>query len=265
MDLKDFGKFIAQLRKEKNLTQKDLANKLGITDKTVSKWETGVMAPDISLLNELSSILDITSTELLNGQRCDELIKKDTADKLLIQVLNLYNKISNLKIKKIMISCFTCLIFIFLVTLGLFTYNNYNNCFLYNIVSKNESVQIEGIIAINQKKNKIIINKIYYSDPFIGTDLESKINSLKIILKEKNKTIFTEEYIENENTLSNSLSKVSINLDETKNYQEYILSKKEINSVTLTIQYTTTEDEIKNIKVPLNLVLEFSNNKIIYD
>ena len=167
--------------------------------------------------------------------------------------------------RSIMISCFTCLIFIFLVTLGLFTYNNYNNCFLYNIVSKNESVQIEGIIAINQKKNKIIINKIYYSDPFIGTDLESKINSLKIILKEKNKTIFTEEYIENENTLSNSLSKVSINLDETKNYQEYILSKKEINSVTLTIQYTTTEDEIKNIKVPLNLVLEFSNNKIIYD
>ncbi len=265
MDLKDFGKFIAQLRKEKKLTQKDLANKLGINDKTVSKWETGVMAPDISLLNELSSILGITSTELLNGQRCDNLIKKDTADKLLIQVLNLYNKINNLKIKKIMISCVSCLILIFLVTLGLFTYNNYNNCFLYNIVSKNESVQIEGIIAINQKKNKIIINKIYYSDPFIGTDLESKINSLKIILKEKNKTIFTEEYIENENTLSNSLSKVSINLDETKNYQEYILSKKEINSVTLTIQYTTTEDEIKNIKVPLNLVLEFSNNKIIYD
>jgi len=95
MDLKDFGKFIAQLRKEKKLTQKDLANKLGINDKTVSKWETGVMAPDISLLNELSSILGITSTELLNGQRCDNLIKKDTADKLLIQVLNLYNKINN--------------------------------------------------------------------------------------------------------------------------------------------------------------------------
>ncbi len=47
------GKFIAQLRKEKNLTQKELADKLGISDKTVSKWETGNGMPDVSLLQSL--------------------------------------------------------------------------------------------------------------------------------------------------------------------------------------------------------------------
>lgn len=265
MDLKNFGRFITQLRKEKSLTQKDIADQLGVSNKTVSKWENGIVAPDISLLNDLSSILGITSTELLNGQKCNDLIKKDTADKIMLQVLHLYNKVDKLKMRKIFI-LFSVIIFSIIASFFIFfTINNYNKCFLYSIISGNENVQIEGIIAINQNKNKIIINKINYSDPYVGTNLEEKIKSLKITLQEKNKTIFTQEYTEYEQNLSNSLSKISINISETNNYHEYILNKKNIKLVTLIIQYTTTKDEIKNITVPLDLVLEFSNNKIMYD
>ena len=58
------GKFIAELRKEKEMTQKELADKLGVTDRAVSKWENGRGMPDVSLLRKISEILEITVNEL---------------------------------------------------------------------------------------------------------------------------------------------------------------------------------------------------------
>lgn len=69
MDNKKIGLFIASLRKDANLTQKELADKLFITDRAVSKWERGLSLPDISLLNDLSSILGVSVIELLRGER----------------------------------------------------------------------------------------------------------------------------------------------------------------------------------------------------
>ena len=63
------GRFIAKLRKEKNLTQRDLAEKLGITNQAVSKWERGENLPDISILMELAKIFNVTVDELLKGER----------------------------------------------------------------------------------------------------------------------------------------------------------------------------------------------------
>ncbi len=66
------GAFLAQLRREKNMTQKDLAGRLYVTDKAVSKWERGLSMPDASLLLPLAEILGVTVTELLRGERIDE-------------------------------------------------------------------------------------------------------------------------------------------------------------------------------------------------
>jgi transcriptional regulator with XRE-family HTH domain len=65
------GHLISELRKEKKLTQKELAEELGVTDKAVSKWERGLSYPDISLLSKLSHVLGVTTSELLNGQKAD--------------------------------------------------------------------------------------------------------------------------------------------------------------------------------------------------
>ena len=62
------GKIIAERRKAKGLTQKALAEQLGVTNKAVSKWETGQGMPDISMVTELSRILEISADELLNGE-----------------------------------------------------------------------------------------------------------------------------------------------------------------------------------------------------
>lgn len=69
MNENKIGQFIAECRKEKNMTQRELAGQLHITDKAVSKWERGLSCPDISLLAPLSEILGVTTGELLNGEK----------------------------------------------------------------------------------------------------------------------------------------------------------------------------------------------------
>ena len=71
MDQKEIGRLIAKLRKEKQMTQMELANKLGVTDRAVSKWENGRGLPDLSLLNPLCDELGISVKELLSGEKTD--------------------------------------------------------------------------------------------------------------------------------------------------------------------------------------------------
>lgn len=69
MNNEKMGQFISELRKAHKMTQKELAAKLNVTDKAVSKWERGLSCPDISLLSPISDILDVTTSELLNGEK----------------------------------------------------------------------------------------------------------------------------------------------------------------------------------------------------
>lgn len=68
IDKKKFGIFVAQLRREKGYTQKEMAEKLFISDKAVSKWETGASVPDTAMLIPLAELLEVTVTELLMGE-----------------------------------------------------------------------------------------------------------------------------------------------------------------------------------------------------
>lgn len=69
MDNIQFGGFVAQLRKERGLTQKELADKLHVTDKAVSKWETGKGFPDVKLLEPMAQALGVSLVELMQGRR----------------------------------------------------------------------------------------------------------------------------------------------------------------------------------------------------
>lgn len=66
------GKFISQKRKEKNLTQEQLAEKLGVSNKTISKWENGKCMPDYSVVKSLCEELEITVTELMDGESAED-------------------------------------------------------------------------------------------------------------------------------------------------------------------------------------------------
>ena len=92
MDQEKIGKFIATLRKEKGLTQQELAEKLGITKNAVSKWERGLGLMDMSLLKPLSEILDVSVTEILNGERFLKEEINTQSEKVLISTLDYSSK-----------------------------------------------------------------------------------------------------------------------------------------------------------------------------
>ncbi len=82
MDAKIFGAFIAECRKEKNMTQADLAMKLNITDKAVSRWERGIGFPDINIIEPLASALEISVLDLMKSERIlsNAVTKEEAAD-----------------------------------------------------------------------------------------------------------------------------------------------------------------------------------------
>ena len=89
MNQEKIGKFIAELRKKKKLTQEQLAEKLGVTAKSVSRWENDVCLPDVSLYKDLCNILGITLNDFFAGEKIKEEKFKEQADN------NLFNALEN--------------------------------------------------------------------------------------------------------------------------------------------------------------------------
>lgn len=128
MNQQKIGNFILELRKEKNMTQQELADQIGVTDKAISKWENGRGMPDLSLMKPLCNALGITINELLSSEKLD---KKDYQDKFEENILNTINytdkKINKIKlIFKICIG-FILLIFITFATLFIIDMNRIRN------------------------------------------------------------------------------------------------------------------------------------------
>jgi transcriptional regulator with XRE-family HTH domain/DNA-directed RNA polymerase subunit RPC12/RpoP len=86
MDQIKIGKFIALCRKEKGMTQLELAEKLNITDRAVSKWETGKSMPDTSIMIPLCEILSVSVNELLCGERLPDENNRETEPQILISM-----------------------------------------------------------------------------------------------------------------------------------------------------------------------------------
>ena len=85
MDQKRIGSFLRELRKERGITQEDLAEKLNVSSRTISRWETGSNMPDISLLIEIADFFDVSIPEIINGERKSEKMNeevKEVAEKL---------------------------------------------------------------------------------------------------------------------------------------------------------------------------------------
>ena len=150
MNQEKIGKFIATLRKEQNLTQEELAEKLGITAKAVSKWECGKGLPDASIMLELCKILKITVNDLLSGERVDKENYQKKLEKNIIDTIDYSNKIVDKKNQKIAK---------FIMLLGIFLIFNAFSVFptesswgsIYSVVG----LLISTLGFINLKKNKI--------------------------------------------------------------------------------------------------------------
>ena len=114
MDQIKIGKFIAEERKAKKYTQRELADKLSISDKTISKWERGNGFPEVSLLLPLCNELEITVNELLSGERLQEMDYKKKAEE---NMVNLVKEAQESKKKIIMSAMVSVLVIVAAVPL----------------------------------------------------------------------------------------------------------------------------------------------------
>lgn len=138
MTSKECGNFIAELRKENNLTQKQLAEKIKVSDKAISRWETGKGYPDVTSLVSLSEHFGVSVNELLAGKRLTVENIKETADENLISVFEQVQK--NTKQQNIQIAIYTSVLIIILLPVFIITGKEL-------LVSTITQIQIENIFS----------------------------------------------------------------------------------------------------------------------
>ena len=155
MDQIKIGKFIAERRKNKNLTQMQLAEKLGITDRAVSKWENGKAMPDSAIMLELCDTLEISVNDLLHGEVISMENYKAFCDKVVndSELINAYKELYNgvyLKVRDLIPN-----------------YLEKQTSFIIDAVTLNRSLIIsrafdEGIIEDDNTRKKFIYNGVIF-------------------------------------------------------------------------------------------------------
>ena len=126
MEQEKIGKFIASCRKEQGFTQAVLAEKLGITDRAVSKWETGRSLPDAAIMPELCDLLKINLSELFSGERIAMENYKETSDALLLEMKK-QEESSNKRILNLekVLSIMTIVVSLAMIFVGCYLIKNY--------------------------------------------------------------------------------------------------------------------------------------------
>ena len=169
MNQEKIGKFIQEKRKEKNLTQMELASKLGVSNRSVSKWENGVCLPDYSLFSDLCSILDISINELLSGEKIENDHYQKKMEENIVNVIDYNNKKRNKKIKRI-------LIFIIVIVLIIFLYKLFVIHYYYNLEDKydypNHFPNNKNISIMNVEKNELANKEFENIELYIPEEFE---------------------------------------------------------------------------------------------
>ncbi|MBR1413231.1 MAG: helix-turn-helix transcriptional regulator [Bacilli bacterium] len=234
MDLEKIGKFIHDLRVEKNFTQRDLADRLYVSHQAVSKWERGVALPDIESLNRISELFDISINDLIAGER-------NSKGQMALKILEPKN---NKKFKIFFIITIT----IFLIGLFLVGYIITKDKFKVNTISTTcDNFKITGVAVYDSKQSNIYISNIEYCGEEDNTTYE-KIES--ILLEDHDNTITKISSNTTENiTLEKFLKDLKINVN---NY-EYNCNKFNKSDIYLEIKAYKSTEKITAYNIPLEI------------
>lgn len=222
MNQEKIGQFIKQIRQDNNLTQKDLADKLGVTYQAVSKWENGKNVPDIATLKEISELFNTNIEEILNGEKKD--VKKEKNNYIYPIIL--------------------IALIVLLLIVGSLVYSKNNNDFEFKTISsKCSDFKITGSAAYNKDKASIYISNV----EFCGKEDKTNYKSITCTLYEvsedtktklsdcdKKKNTNLEDFLKEVNINVNHFSKSCKNL----NKNSLLIEIKAINQDNKTIVYT---------------------------
>lgn len=216
-DLDILGANIAKYRKEKGLTQDKLAELLYISDKTVSKWETGKSGPDILIISDLADVLGVEVDDLLRGT------SKKNKDRCVSKWLNII---------------FIC---IFLFVVCLLMYVKFNSWNVYDFKSTNENFYVSGYVVSNNYESRVVING------FTSENYLLKMNDISYIemnIYIKDEVVYTYQSKENENVVNLFLDDVSSVTFDTS----YIINgKNDIEDVYIVISFEESKHLVDDI------------------
>ncbi len=248
MDQEKIGKFIAELRKRKNLTQEELAEKLGVNSRTISRWENGNCMPDLSMFPLISKELDISINELMTGSNIE---KEEYQDKFEENVVTTVSKVDRAnKRSDIFINICVGLIALFALWFSAYVFCNaaqftehYKNL---NITARVESKQI-----------RINVDS-YYSSKYVITSYKENNEKIGLIFITTKYTIAN--YFDRKNSLYNRVDltygdtyDMIINLENSKIPSKFRIYYTEVNFKKI---YNADNSKLKEIIKKSNLVYE---------
>ena len=228
MDPLKIGEFIKKIRKDNNLTQKELADKLNVTYQAVSKWENGINLPEISIMKQMSDEFNVSIESFLEGEHKDASKKRN------------YWKIG------IIIS-----VVILIMSVGiyyLYKHHEKSHTFNFKTVSTTcPEFKVTGSIAYDTKKSSMYINIDY-----CGVDDTTKYENIKCSLYEKSNgsnKLVTSCKEGNNVTLDDYLKESEVKID---NYAQ-ACKKYDDNSLFLEIEAVEKNNKVVTYKIPLSL------------
>ena len=237
-----FANTIYSIRRDRNLTQKDLADLIGVSDRTISKWENGTTVPDLCQIRNICKKLEISPSLLIKSE------KKFKDDMSFIKMK--LGKALNYLIHNIFLIGFI----IAFILLLIYFINNFNSVKIYDLKYESDKVSFENGYFLKTKVTNILvindirINKIKYEPTEINLELYTYVNGDKKILYK-----------------ADNLN--SIFIEENKSNMD-LLSKDTIENIKRNLQLTiTTKDEYDNIytyECQLTFKEKFNNNKLSY-
>ena len=224
MDQERIGQFIKKIRQDNKLTQKELADKLGVTYQAVSKWENGKNVPDIAILKEMSKMFNINIDEILDGEKKSK--KKNEYIYPLVLVILL----------------------ILLLGLGYLLYNNNDNYEFKTITTTCSDFKISGSAAYNKDKATIYISNV----EFCGKEDKTKYKSITCTLYET--------YNDTKTKISNCNKKKDINLEDylkevqiNTNHSSKTCKNLSKSSLTLEIEAKDSDNKTITYTIPIKL------------
>ena len=225
MDQEKIGKFIKKLRKDNNLTQDELAKKLGVTYQAVSKWENGKSIPDIAILKTISGLFNVNIDELLDGSVKN---KKKLNKKIFIPIT--------------VLGICVALIFVFFVV--------HKETYEFKVLETDSSdFDVSGVLAFSPDKSSIYISSIDYNN----SDDDTEYKSLSCNLYDVNGDAKTKiSSCESDNSDVETLNELLNNIDFT--VDDYASSCKifKNNQLVLEINATSLDDKTITYEVPLS-------------
>lgn len=266
MDVNKIGKFILYLRKEKNLTQFQLGEKLGVSDKTVSKWERGICLPTPSVVDKLIQYFDISIMEFYAGDR-NKKLKDEVVNETMKTAVELTKQDTNKKYKKIISLIMLCCVFIIFVLLVIFTYSTYDKYNAYSITSSNEKYSAIGNLVFGGKDSYISIQDLGIMDEELlnekGYCFEYALSLDEILIQVSGDIYSFEKTNQSELILlKDYVEDISIYI---KDDLSELLKDRDLldETLSLKIKYFNESMEVETFEMEFNFSEMFSNDKLI--